>query len=157
MCGLLSLPHRAGAARWPSCSCATSGAWPPKREPHWEEDRERDKSKLSEWRATLCARAPVSYLWKCNYCCCLGSWRCYFVLTVKKPAVPSVVFFCSSSEVFEWSNQRNNFKILILNKVIHWIEGVIWKKSGFLSLILNVRRSHSVSLKWDSNIIFSYK
>lgn len=157
MCGLLSLPHRAGAARWPSCSCATSGAWPPKREPHWEEDRERDKSKLSEWRATLCARAPVSYLWKCNYCCCLGSWRCYFVLTVKKSAVPSVVFFVlllrflneATKEIISkslfWIKWFIGLKVLFERKVDFWVSfstcviptASVWSETQTSSFLIN--------------------
>lgn len=44
------------------------------RESHTGKKTERETNQSSvSGEATLCARAPVSYLWKCNYCCCLGS------------------------------------------------------------------------------------
>lgn len=59
------------------------------RESHTEKKREseRNKSKFSKRKPTLCAWAPESYLWKWNHCCHLGRFysmlKCNNVLTIR--------------------------------------------------------------------------
>ena len=78
MCGLSCLPHKEGAARWPSCTCATSGAWPPKKEPHWEKEGEKNKSVRGDRLFFFESSSVVTM--EMLLCWCLGSKWCPYIM-----------------------------------------------------------------------------